>query len=1134
MTDLDPGTEKRLFSLGVNNRILPPTRFVHKFTPQDDRIARSGGPYAERKLQFPEFLKVLKEEKEKMDNGEFKPKNTLTALPLEIIYNICDYLPASSINALSRAGDRTLSAFAQRILFAEFNAMQWFIGPPTDKFYEYVLHPKAGLWKEWSLQLYWYYHKYKDEARDRSIQDMSRLSGVERLVLKPGFEYEEDEEAVKEFLAQDFEVTLADQLGKVMLCNITKMIFCVTNPNSVKGILRYMKKLTWLSLYFDSFKPSPAKELNAKYTEWNKMISYVGDEVGQTLRFLAIDIPHKDLDPAKSPFAPLESRDKWPHLEILRFGQAFFSIAPEDKPPNTEKSLRLMSLLKQVCDLSVKHGGWTINRLVDGLNPFQFALLDAEGTKKMVNWLNNCKWNKQNTATDKARPSMDYHLFVAGADANSLEKRRGHEPWSGHMLINDNHFNPVVLEDSTSTLPQVLQNVAETWAQAGVPLKLELQIERPYWKENLNIRENLWKPLIPYLDSLHIHPSPCEPADLATEQGSIDDWIHFMDQFLPQCHNLSRLRIQGAGDQMAPIFILAKHAKILRELCLNHKLRHLDIDFGALMQPGTFLDYSSENPPQLGADVQEPRMVMHQVMWISMPDNPEDPSKNTRLANLESLTLRNMFVYREIEMTWVGNIPAKLKKLQKLEFIGLVWALGYDPDERKRSKWAELEKEFEDMEELDGNGDGNRGNSDDGSSGGGGIGITGNSDAEPEDSGFKKKSKGKKKNKGKESKGEGSTQDDKDSWEDDSEEEDENVPSHPRPEGEEPIKWFEPKNGDYARYNLERVPSRDEEAEAEKRRKRNKKKAESKKRKRLEKKLAEQRADGDDVEKGLGTMEGTSRSRNTSQDDSDEDSAVDSITPTAPGAPTNVDPRAVTSGTPVETSIPGDAEKPAGNTTRPKKKKKSKGKKPTGPNAQHPALPPTVREDDPDAAKKTRALVQSIETQFTKFNLGENNELTNATPHHDDGLLAWLPHKDDPTSNSDSKSDEDEDSDGGDSSDPGDSDAESDISIVSTLFGSDPRYPRDVNIDLRKLRHRDWLIRVLLETATRTGGNCRDIRIRGMKLNGAGQKVWDFDLNRDADLCPGFSDDSYEWDEEDDEDLEFLEDWGDEDEYDFE
>lgn len=68
----DRGKEMRLVSLGVNNRILPPTRFAQKFTPQDDRIARTGGPYQDRKLRFPEFLKVLEEEGKKMERGAWR------------------------------------------------------------------------------------------------------------------------------------------------------------------------------------------------------------------------------------------------------------------------------------------------------------------------------------------------------------------------------------------------------------------------------------------------------------------------------------------------------------------------------------------------------------------------------------------------------------------------------------------------------------------------------------------------------------------------------------------------------------------------------------------------------------------------------------------------------------------------------------------------------------------------------------------------------------------------------------------------------------------------------------------------------------------------------------------------------
>ena len=59
----------RAFTLGVNNRILPPTRMVPKFAnPLDDRIARRGGPYKDRTLRFPEFLALLK--KEELERGK--------------------------------------------------------------------------------------------------------------------------------------------------------------------------------------------------------------------------------------------------------------------------------------------------------------------------------------------------------------------------------------------------------------------------------------------------------------------------------------------------------------------------------------------------------------------------------------------------------------------------------------------------------------------------------------------------------------------------------------------------------------------------------------------------------------------------------------------------------------------------------------------------------------------------------------------------------------------------------------------------------------------------------------------------------------------------------------------------------
>ena len=942
---------------------------------------------------------------------------------------------------------------------------------------------------------------------------MRQLSGVERLLLKPGFDFVGDLETVKTYLLQDYEVTLADSLGETLLCNVTNMTFYVTNPHSVRGILKCMKKLTQLSLYFDSFKPLAAQELTAAFQGWNQMPDIIGEEVGQTLQYLAMDIAHQALDPAENPLSTFGSKEKWPYLETLLVRPYF--LQPFDTPSSSERSLRLVQLLRQVYDASVEHGGWTTNRLVHTLNPFQFSLLDVEETKKMYKWLDSCAWTKTQFQIDRA-------LF-------SLDKRPQQEYWMGYILISDYHLDPIISGDDIHSLPNAMKAVLETWSAAGLPIRIELNIERPYWNENSNnVRDILWKPLQPFLDSLHLHPTPSE--EVGPLQAAIEDWVSFMDEFLPGCHNLARFRIQGARDEMAPVFILLKHASILHTLCVKHKLRELDIDLGALMQPGTCLDIVDEAPPQIGADIQQPRMVMHQVMWMSIPGSPEEPTKNVMLENLTKLTLRNLFVYRQIEMTWVGNIPAKLKRLEKLEFIGLVWAIGYDPDEDKHRK---LKIGLEDEGSGGNNGSGIVNDDVSGDNGERGTRSTysGNTEAElVEAVGNEKGKKGK--GKGKDKKGKQRATEGESEYEESDVEE--YIPPPPRPEDEEPIKWFEPKDGDYARYNLERVPSRDEEAEVEKRKRRNKKKAESKKRKRVEKKLAAEAQKGAEDERTLGEMVGPSCSRDeekgpmakasdngnstfthhpdvvTADSTTSPDRNAGAITPadvadgTAPAEPLNIFPKDI-------------------NEAKPGNKKKKKGKSKstaTDHNKSHyPALPPPVRDDDPDAAQKTRELVQSIETQFTKFNLGENNELANPTPHHDDGLLAWLPHKDDPTSSSNGDNSDGFSSQGDNEST--ESDAESDVSSTSSLFGSDPRYSRDVNIHLRIIRHRDWLIRVLLETAQRTGGKCRDVKIEGMKLNGSGQKVWRFNLYYDADIDP------YGWQSDEEDDDGWGDDWDD-------
>ena len=1057
-----------------------------------------------------------------------QPKHTLTSLPPEIIYNICDYLTASSIYALTLAGNREISDIAHHILYSKFTPLQQTTEPPNEDFYEYASHPKAKLWKEWPLQPYWYYHKYKEDAGRKIIEHMQKLSGVERLLLSPGFDFVDDTETVEAYLSQDYEVTLADSLGDTLLCNVTNMAFYVTNPHSIRGILKCMKRLTQLSLHFDTFKPLAANVLITAFQGWNQVADIIGEEVGQTLQYLAMEIDPKVLDPAQNPFSTFGSKKKWPNLGTLQFGVFFFE--PFDAPPTSERSLKLVQLLRQVCDASVKHGGWTINRLVHGLNPFQFSLLDFEETKKMHRWLDSCTRTKKQFQFGGSKTLWASLLFNA-----DIRQEQG--CWTGYILINESHLDPIISGSDTHSLPNAMKAILRNWNAAGLPVRIELQIERPYWKDNPNnVSDILWKPLQPFLDSLHLHPTPSDY--LEQQQDAVEDWISFMDEFLPDCHNLARFRIQGARNRLAPVFILLKHAPILHTLCVKHKLRELDIDLGALMQPATFLGFAEEAPPQIGADIQQPRMVMHQVMWMSIPKSPEEPTKNLMLENLTKLTLRNMYIYRQIEMTWVGNIPAKLKKLEKLEFIGLVWAIGYDPDEDKHSK---MNIGLEDEGWGEGSGCSSGGDDESGGSGGRGTrnNDSGNGEAEWETTGKKKGGKDKGKGKDKEEK-QRVTQAESDYEESDVEG---FIPPPPRPEDEEPIKWFEPKDGDYARYNLERVPSRDEEAEVEKRKRKNKKKAENKKRRRIEKKLAAEAQKSADDERTLGVMVGPSCIRDEEvlhHVDRDEEKgpmarASDKGTSSSTHHPNTVTTDSTTlpevTNTGVITTAEGDdrntTTEPQGlipniNEAKPGNKKKKKGKsKSTSTDKHHyPALPPPVRDGDPDAAQKTRELVQSIETQFTKFNLGENNELANPTPHHDDRLLAWLPHKDDPTSSS--NGDNSDDFSSQDDSDS-ESDAESDVSTGSSLFGSDPRYSRDVNIHLRIIRHRDWLIRVLLETAQRTGGKCRDVKIEGMKLNGLGQKPWRFILSYDADIDP------YGWQSDEDDD-DWEDGWDDEDE----
>lgn len=108
----------------------------------------------------------------------------------------------------------------------------------------------------------------------------------------------------------------------------------------------------------------------------------------------------------------------------------------------------------------------------------------------------------------------------------------------------------------------------------------------------------------------------------------------------------------------------------------------------------------------------------------------------------------------------------------------------------------------------------------------------------------------------------------------------------------------------------------------------------------------------------------------------------------------------------------------------------------------------------------------------------------------DSSLLAWLPE--DPDSDSDSEPEAEGGKrrlargrvSGGD-----DDDAHS----TDSNFGSDPRFSKAVNEELRVSRLGRWICKVLVETAKKTGGRCRKVVIRDLKIDAKGLDPWSLD-----------------------------------------
>lgn len=68
-----------------------------------------------------------------------------------------------------------------------------------------------------------------------------------------------------------------------------------------------------------------------------------------------------------------------------------------------------------------------------------------------------------------------------------------------------------------------------------------------------------------------------------------------------------------------------------------------------------------------------------------------------------------------------------------------------------------------------------------------------------------------------------------------------------------------------------------------------------------------------------------------------------------------------------------------------------------------------------------------------------------------------------------------------------------DAKSTDSGFGSDPRFSKTVNEELRVSRLKWWICKVLVETAKKTGGRCRKVVIKDLRIDANGLDPWSLD-----------------------------------------
>lgn len=172
-------------------------------------------------------------------------------------------------------------------------------------------------------------------------------------------------------------------------------------------------------------------------------------------------------------------------------------------------------------------------------------------------------------------------------------------------------------------------------------------------------------------------------------------------------------------------------------------------------------------------------------------------------------------------------------------------------------------------------------------------------------------------------------------------------------------------------------------------------------------------------------------------------------------------------------------------------------------------------EDDDDADKGKDGAKDDEDEEWQDSEFGDDDEIPSMKEVSeqigklslvnrldvDSSLLAWLP--DDSESDSDSESEVEGDKQGK-IDDDGD-----DTRSVDSDFGSDPRFSETVNEELHVARLKGWICKVLIATAKKTGGRCRKVIIKDLRIDAKGLDPWSLDDS--FSLYDDISEDEDEW-----------------------